>query len=297
MTGGAGTGKTQVLKAIVQQLLMIHKKDIEHDPEKTTILLCAPTGEAACNIGGSTLHYALSLPVSQGMKNFKDLTADKLNQLRVKLTKLKLLIIEEVSMIGANMFEMINRRLKQIIGTQQDFGGVSILFFGDLYQLRPVADHNVTMFELEEIMRQKEEKKFAEALNRLRTGDHTVEDIQLFQTSKVVKAPLTVQHLFMSNTSVDKFNAVVHQNLTTEKKHYTAKDSVKGDVVQSVKQYLLEKAKHLPISETQGLPFDLRLAIKERVELTVSIEVIDHLAKRIRRNCTSSQRQYYLDPV
>ncbi|KAK2712740.1 hypothetical protein QYM36_011437 [Artemia franciscana] len=135
------------------------------------------------------------------------------------------------------------------------------------------------MFELDEIMRQKEDTKFAEALNRLRTGDHTVEDIQLFQTSKVVKAPLTVQHLFMSNTSADKFNAVVHQNLTTEKKHYTAKDSVKGDVVQSVKQYLLEKAKHLPISERHGLPFDLRLAIKERVELTVNIEVIDHLAK------------------
>ncbi|KAK2724650.1 hypothetical protein QYM36_001219 [Artemia franciscana] len=294
----AGTGKTQVLKAIVQLLLMIHKKDIEHDPEKTTILLCAPTGKAACNIGGSTLHYALTLPVSQGMKNFKDLTADKLNQLRVKLTKLKLLITDEVSMVGANMFKMINRRLKQIMGTQQDFGGVSILFFGDLYQLRPVADRyvfqpptspyeallpnfwqdNVIMFELDEIMRQKEDKKFAEALNRLRTGDHTEEDIQLFQTSKVVKAPLTVPHLFMSNTSVDKFNAVVRQNLTTEKKHYTAIDSVKGDVVQSVKQYLLEKVKHLPISETQGLPFDLRLVIKERVELTVNIEVIDNLA-------------------
>ena len=143
ITGGARTGKTQVLKAIVQQLLMIHKKDFEHNPEKTTILLCAPTGKATCNIGGSTLHYALSLPVSQGIKNFEDLTADKLNQLRVKLTKLKLLIIDEVSMVGANMFEMINRRLKQIIGTQQDFGGVSILFFGDLYQLQPVADRYV----------------------------------------------------------------------------------------------------------------------------------------------------------
>ena len=274
ITGGPGNGKTQVLKAIVQQLLMIHKKGIEHDPEKTTILLCAPIGKAAFNIGGSTLRYALSLSVSQELKNFKDLTADKVNQLRVKLTKLKLLIIDKVSMVGANMFEMINRRLKRIMGTQQDFGGVSILFFGDLYQLQPVADRyvfqpptspyeallpnfwqdNVIMFEL----------------------NRTEEDIQLFQTSKFAKAPLTVQHLFISNTSVDKFNAVAHQNLTTEKKHYTTKDSVKDDIVKSIKQHLLEKTKHLPISETQGLPFDLRLAIKKRVELTV--EVSDHLA-------------------
>ncbi|KAK2714686.1 hypothetical protein QYM36_009047 [Artemia franciscana] len=99
---------------------------------------------------------------------------------------------------------------------------------------------------------------------------------KIFQTSKVAKAPLTVQHLFISNTLVDKFNALAHQNLTTEKKHYTTKDSVKDDVVKSIKQHLLEKTKHLPISETQGLPFDLRLAIKKRVELTV--EVSDHLA-------------------
>ena len=75
------------------------------------------------------------------------------------------------------------------------------------------------MCEIDEIMIQ----KFTEALNRLRTGDQIEEDIQLFQTSKVPKAPFTVQHLFMSNTLVDKFNAVAHQNLATEKKQYTAR--------------------------------------------------------------------------
>ncbi|KAK2719816.1 hypothetical protein QYM36_005329 [Artemia franciscana] len=92
---------------MVQQLVLIHKKDIEHDPEKTTILLCTPTGKAPCNIGGSTLHYGLSLPLSKGMKNFKDLAADKINQLRVKLKKMKLLIINEESMAGANIFETL----------------------------------------------------------------------------------------------------------------------------------------------------------------------------------------------
>ncbi|KAK2711268.1 hypothetical protein QYM36_012452 [Artemia franciscana] len=96
--------------------------------------------------------------------------------------------------------------------------------------------------------------------------------------NKVTRAPLMVQRLFMSNTSVDKFNAVAHQNLTTEKKQYTAKDSVKDDVVQYVKQYLLEKSKHLPLRETQCLPFYPRLTVKDRVELTVNIEATNHLA-------------------
>ncbi|XP_065557840.1 uncharacterized protein LOC136025781 [Artemia franciscana] len=117
-----------------------HLSRNEEKPYYIFITGDAVTGKAACDIRGTTLHYALSLPVSQGMKNFKDLTADKLNQQRVELIKLKILIIDEVSMVGTNIVEMTNRRLKQIMGTQQDFGGVSILFFGDLYQVRPVAE-------------------------------------------------------------------------------------------------------------------------------------------------------------
>ncbi|KAK2726962.1 hypothetical protein QYM36_007711 [Artemia franciscana] len=199
---------------------MIHKKDNEHDPEKTAILLSAPTGKAGCNIRGSILHYALSLPVSQGMKNFKDLTADKLNQLRVKLTKLKLLITDEVSIEGAKMFEMINRRLKQIMGTEQDFGGVLIPFC--------TSCNPSTSFHIQHIGR------------------------------------------YVQGSKASKIN--------NREKQYTAKDSIKGDVVQSVKQYLPGKAKHIPGSESQGLSFELRLAIKERIEYTVNIEVTDHLA-------------------
>ena len=92
----------------------------------------------------------------------------------------------------------INNRLKDIKGSKEDFGGVNILAIGDLFQLQPVFDGYVfndiqkseysilspnlwkkyfRMYELQEIMRQRESKIFAEILNRLREGKHTELDI------------------------------------------------------------------------------------------------------------------------
>ena len=94
---------------------------------------------AAFNINGMTLHSALLLGRSK-YGGFQPLRHDKLNTLRTKLSKLSLLIIDEVSMVGSNMLLEIHRRLQQIKGVSYDvsFGGISILAVGDLYQLPPV---------------------------------------------------------------------------------------------------------------------------------------------------------------
>ena len=110
-------------------------------------------------------------------------------------------------MVGSAMFNVqINNRLKDIKGSKQDFGGVSIVAIGDLLQLEPVIDKyifknpenseyavlapniwqdNFNMFELQEIMRQKESKIFAQILNRLREGKHTNDDIIDIRTSRL----------------------------------------------------------------------------------------------------------------
>ena len=102
-------------------------------------------------------------------------------------------------MVGNAMFNtQINNRLKYLKGCSLPFGGVSIIAIGDLFQLQPVMDGYVfkdydnfeygilapniwkelfTMFELTEIMKQRESKQFAELLNRLREGKHSKEDI------------------------------------------------------------------------------------------------------------------------
>ena len=100
-------------------------------------------------------------------------------------------------MVSNSMLSFINQRLQELKGTRVPFGGVSIIAVGDLYQLKPVSGdwifndltRNVTslasnlwkehfhMFELTEIMRQKDDMEFAELLNRLRQNSLTDKDI------------------------------------------------------------------------------------------------------------------------
>ena len=87
-----------------------------------------------------TLHSALLLGTSK-FGGFQPLNHDRLNSLQSKLSRLALLIIDEVSMVGSNMLLEIHKRLQQIKAVLPDntFGGVSILAVGDLYQLPPVC--------------------------------------------------------------------------------------------------------------------------------------------------------------
>lgn len=99
-----------------------------------------------------------------------------------------MILIDEMSMVGCKMFNFINCRLQEIMGTQDRFGGVSIIAIGDLFQLKPVMDgwifssntteygviaenlwvDNFQLFELNTIMRQKDDVDFAKLFNRLR---------------------------------------------------------------------------------------------------------------------------------
>ena len=103
------------------------------------VLLTAPTGVAAFNIQGMTLHSALLLGTTKFSS--QPLTHDKL----MKLANLQLLIIDEISMVGSNMLLQIHRRLQQLKGSPDSttFGNISILAVGDLYQLQPVAQPHV----------------------------------------------------------------------------------------------------------------------------------------------------------
>ena len=124
----------------------------------------------------------------------------------------------------------VNNRLKDIKGCREDFGGVSIIAIGDMFQLQPVMDsynfkrlknlgyaalapslwhQHFKMFELTEIMRQKDSKLFAELLNRLRAGKHMASDIgklkeRVFQED--INNPIDAPHLFVQNAQVDEFN-------------------------------------------------------------------------------------------
>jgi hypothetical protein len=143
LTGKAGTGKTTFLRYI---------KD--HCPKKMVVL--APTGVAAINAGGVTIHSFFQLPfgifaptsehvwgVGEGQALYNKhqlLHKMKLNSAkRSIMEELELLIIDEVSMVRADLLDAISEVLKYVRRNSKPFGGVQMLFIGDLFQLPPVV--------------------------------------------------------------------------------------------------------------------------------------------------------------
>lgn len=93
-------------------------------------------------IGGVILHTAFALPITQYGRQMPKLSADVANTIRENLFELKLLIIDEISMVGSTMFSQVDTRLRQIMGQNKSLGGVSVLMMGDLYQL-PIMDTSI----------------------------------------------------------------------------------------------------------------------------------------------------------
>ena len=140
LSGSGGVGKSHVIKLIYSDTLEFLRLSGAIEQDDVIVLLTAPTGAAAFNINGITLHSAFLLGGGK-YTGFQSLSHYRLNTLRSKLSKLTLVIIDEVSMVGSNMLLEIPKRLQQIKGVSDDvtFGGVSILAVGDLYHLPPVA--------------------------------------------------------------------------------------------------------------------------------------------------------------
>ena len=205
------------------------------DFHQVKVLLLAPTGKAGYTIKGNTVHSALAVPANQSLRNYKRLDSSRLNTLRNQFGGVKLIFVDEISMIGNSMFTIqLNNRLKDIKGCTEDFGRVSIIAVGDLFQLAPVMDgyifkdlknldyavlapslwhQHFRMFELNEIMRQRDSKLFAELLNRLREGKHTQSDISKLKERVIqedINNPMDAPHLFIQNAKVDEFNVRAH---------------------------------------------------------------------------------------
>lgn len=109
------------------------------------VLLTNPTGKAAVNIGGTTLHNAFHLPVKQKGSQFvyRHPGSSTLITMRATYCQLKILIIDEVAMVGAQTFSNVNLTLQEIFENEEPFGNISVLVVGDLMQLNPVGEKPV----------------------------------------------------------------------------------------------------------------------------------------------------------
>jgi hypothetical protein len=132
LTGKAGTGKTTFLHKL--------KKET-----KKQMAVVAPTGVAAINAGGTTMHsffqlpFTPYLPTSEGRKNL--IEKMKMQGARRKvLQELELLVIDEISMVRADVLDSVDTILRHVrYRNNEPFGGVQVIFIGDMFQLSPVA--------------------------------------------------------------------------------------------------------------------------------------------------------------
>ena len=126
ISGTAGTGKSYLIHCLKQML-------------KEKMKVAAPTGVAAFNVEGYTLHSLLDLPTRGELK---ELEGNRLQQLQIRFKEVKYLIIDEMSMVGRKLFGQVDSRLRQAFphAADQVLGGCSCLLFGDFGQLPPVMD-------------------------------------------------------------------------------------------------------------------------------------------------------------
>ena len=229
ITGGGGGGKSHLIRTIYHTAVNMFKYSAVN-PSLPTVLLMAPTGVAAVNISGTTVNTGLAIPKHAGI-NLPPLPDQKKTLLRLSLSELKLLIIDEISMVSNNRLLNIHQRLREIFGTSSSkiFAGISIIAVGDLHQLPPIQQkpifcrygndvynlshpwHEFKMIELVEIMRQKDDQPFIELLNRVRVAQHTEADIHTIQSRAVDvndknNYPFNELHVWAENKPVMDYN-------------------------------------------------------------------------------------------
>ena len=130
ITGGGGVGKSFLLKNIRQMLIDYFERQLGASKGEVTVLVMAPTGCAAFLVNGATIHSALRIRPDTGSLAVQNLSSEELNALRCVYKDLKVVILEEVSMVGTNMFnKLINQRLQKIKGNNLPLGGTSLHCF------------------------------------------------------------------------------------------------------------------------------------------------------------------------
>jgi len=188
ITGKAGTGKSTFLKYLLNEATL-------------DAVVLAPTGVAAVNIGGETIHSFFQFPI--------DITPDKIPDLYIydyeQYKHIHTIIIDEISMVRADLLDCIDLFLKRVKNPKLPFGDTKMIFIGDLYQLPPVLtsqqkkafkikykspyffeanifkELDLEFIEFEKIYRQSD-KTFIDILNRIRNNTVTDEDIKVINS-------------------------------------------------------------------------------------------------------------------
>lgn len=236
LTGKAGTGKTTFLKTVW-----------EHSTKRMVIV--APTGVAAVNAGGVTIHSFFQLPLSPfvpnaTIKNRFDFSKEK----RKIISTIDMLVIDEISMVRSDLLDAIDSVLRRFREHNKPFGGVQLLMIGDLGQLTPVVtpedermlkpyydtpyffgSHALQLtdyvtIQLDHVYRQQDER-FLDILNHIRRGMPTADDLALLNSRAQPFRREDAEgyiRLTTHNQMADRYNQSSLEQLPTRAYNYQA---------------------------------------------------------------------------
>jgi ATP-dependent exoDNAse (exonuclease V) alpha subunit len=242
VTGRAGTGKSVLLEYFKENC-------------KKSVVVVAPTGVAALNIGGQTIHSLFG--IAPKLVDKEKLAKEKISkETKLILENMDTLLIDEISMVRVDLMDGIDYLLKRARGNDLPFGGVQLVMFGDLYQLSPVVegrslqeylqreyggvyffnapawqDEMPLIYELQENFRQKDEA-FRQVLDRIRSGKVDRETLSILnqQVNKDIPSSDAIT-MAPTNRLVADINYRRLNRLKGKQHQFKAK--VKGDLKKS----------------------------------------------------------------
>jgi ATP-dependent DNA helicase PIF1 len=239
--GSAGTGKSRLVKEFYRHIKRVNKQK--------TMYITSTTGISAYNIGGITINSFMGIgtaeaPVEVLMKRLRYKTS-----IKDRIRKTDILVIDEISMMSAVVFEKLNLIFQSLKKSQKPFGGIQLVLTGDFLQLETVftdqrADNRLIiesalfkqMFEkttivLRENFRQRSDNEYVDILMRIRRGEHTENDIKRLMTRrlKLTDDKKNLVHLVSSNRKAQAINTEQLNKIQSEDSCYESVYVKMGD--------------------------------------------------------------------
>ena len=293
--GGAGSGKSTVINVLAQRFEKLMRQSGD-DLEKPYVLKVSFTGTAAANIDGMTLHSAFNFNFGNEYQSLGDKTRD---EKRAMLENLKMIIVDELSMVKGDMFYQLDLRLRELKEVpNQPFGGCAVFLFGDILQLRPVKGkyifqkpaceqyhishtldplwHKFQVVLLVQNHRQGEDRPYADVLNRIRVGEQTEDDYKMLEKRVRKKGdhdlPKNALYITCKNVLVNEINEKKLEEV--EGTMYTIEAKVRS-AAQKTRKPRLNKDGSILNTPLQNI---LKLKTTAKVMLTYNVDVMDSLA-------------------
>ncbi|CAK1580723.1 unnamed protein product [Parnassius mnemosyne] len=300
ITGGAGSGKSFLLKLIVEHIKRCYAPTVDILLKPKFVEVGSLTGVAARQIFGKTLHSIFLLPIEKkNSMTYKKITGQRLETERRKWRYINWLVIDEISMVSYENLRIIHLRLQEYKNNEKLFGGVNILVFGDIFQLPPVKGnwcfvqpswfsvevnlwHQFSFCELTINMRQRNDSEFIDLLNSLRVGELTTAQLELlcerrhvpingeFADGVAVRIFPTVRQVDDYNDKITKENAKLHRTYLINAVDESREVATYG---RKPPENVIPK----DVNNCGGLLPSIRISVESRVMLRRNISVSEGL--------------------